>query len=171
MNYLIVVDTQNDFISMALGTKEAISILPRVKERIEAFAGKVLYTRDTHGEDYFETQEGKKLPVLHCVTGTPGWEIESSLKGLRCDGIFDKPTFGSTALADYLVEENAKEQVESVTLIGLCTDICVISNAMLIKASLPECEVTVDSTCCAGVTPESHTRALGAMTACQINVI
>ncbi|MBQ7364448.1 MAG: cysteine hydrolase [Clostridia bacterium] len=171
MQYLIVVDMQNDFISMALGTKEAVSIVPRVKDKILGFAGKVIFTRDTHGEEYLSTQEGKKLPVVHCVKGTRGWEIEDSLKTLRCDAVFDKPTFGSVALMEYLVKENAKERVEAITLVGLCTDICVISNAMLIKAALPECEVLVDSACCAGVTPESHARALGAMASCQIQVI
>lgn len=171
MKYLIVVDMQNDFISMALGTKEALSILPRVKEKIEGFDGKVIFTRDTHGEDYLATREGRLLPVKHCIKGTLGWEIEDSLKACRADLVIDKPTFGSVALADYLVKENAEKTVESVTLVGLCTDICVISNAMLIKASLPECEIVVDGNCCAGVTPESHARALGAMAACQITIL
>lgn len=169
-SFLIVVDMQNDFISMALGTNEARLILPRVAEKINAFDGKVIFTRDTHGEDYLDSREGRYLPVPHCIKGTRGWEIEESLQSLRCDAIFDKPTFGSTALAAYLMAENEKEPIGSVTLIGLCTDICVISNAMLIKASLPEIDVTVDSACCAGVTPESHERALHAMQACQIIV-
>ena len=170
-NYLIVVDMQNDFISMALGTNEACLILPRVKEKIESFDGKVIFTRDTHEEKYLDTREGRLLPVPHCVRGTRGWEIEDSLQSLRCDAIFDKPTFGSTELASYLKAENEKEPIGSVTLVGLCTDICVISNAMLIKAALPEIDVIVDSACCAGVTPESHERALLAMQACQILII
>ena len=168
--FLIVVDMQNDFISMALGTNEARLIVPGVREKIESFDGKVIFTRDTHTEAYLTTREGRYLPVAHCVEGTKGWEIEDSLKGLRCDAIFDKPTFGSTALGEYLVKENEKEPIESVTLVGLCTDICVISNAMLIKASLPEIDVVVESALCAGVTPESHQRALEAMTMCQIIV-
>lgn len=167
---LIVVDMQNDFISMALGTKEAISILPRVREKIAHFDGEVIFTRDTHSEDYLTTREGKLLPVPHCIKGTRGWEIEDSLKAYCGEVIFDKPTFGSTALAAYLVKENAKTPIDSVTLVGLCTDICVISNAMLIKAALPEIDVVVDSTACAGVTPESHANALEAMKMCQIIV-
>ncbi len=169
-HFLIVVDMQNDFISMALGTNEARLILPRVVKKIESFDGKVIFTRDTHGEDYLDTREGRFLPVPHCIKGTRGWEIEDSLKALRCDKLFDKPTFGSTALSEYLVSENEKEPIASVTLVGLCTDICVISNAMLIKAALPEIDVIVDSACCAGVSPESHARALDAMKMCQIIV-
>ena len=167
-NILIVVDMQNDFISMALGTNEARLILPRVKEKIESFEGKVIFTRDTHGEEYLTTREGRFLPVPHCIKGTRGWEIEDSLKSLRCDKIFDKPTFGSVELSEYLKEENEREPIHSVTLVGLCTDICVISNAMLVKATLPEIDVKVDASACAGVTPESHDRALEAMKMCQI---
>jgi len=167
-NILIVVDMQNDFISMALGTNEARLILPRVKEKIEHFDGKVIFTRDTHSEEYLTTREGRFLPIPHCIKGTRGWEIEDSLKSLRCDKIFDKPTFGSVELSEYLKEENEKEPIHSVTLVGLCTDICVISNAMLVKATLPEIDVIVDASCCAGVTPESHDRALEAMKICHI---
>ena len=169
-NFLIVVDMQNDFISMALGTNEACLILPRVADKIRAFDGKVIFTRDTHTEDYLETREGRFLPIPHCIKDTCGWEIADELTSLPCDKIFDKPTFGSTALAAYLEGENEKEPIGAVTLVGLCTDICVISNAMLIKATLPEIDVIVDSACCAGVTPESHERALEAMKMCQIIV-
>lgn len=170
MKYLIVVDMQNDFIDGALGTKEAVSIVPFVKEKIEGFEGKVIYTRDTHKESYMETQEGKKLPVPHCIIDTEGWDICDELSELRCDGIVDKPTFGSTVLAEKMVAKNAKEPIESITLVGLCTDICVISNALLLKASLPEVEICVDARCCAGVTPESHQNALNAMKMCQITI-
>lgn len=170
MKYLIVVDMQNDFINGALGTKEAVSIVPFVKAKIEGFEGKVIYTRDTHHTNYMETQEGKNLPVPHCIYDTEGWDICDELSELRCDGIIDKPTFGSTALAEKMVALNKKEPIESITLVGLCTDICVISNAMLLKASLTEVEIRVDARCCAGVTPESHKNALNAMKMCQITI-
>ena len=171
MKYLIVVDMQNDFIDGALGTKEAVSIVPFVKAKIEGFEGKVIYTRDTHHTNYMETQEGKNLPVPHCIYDTEGWDICDELSELRCDGIIDKPTFGSTALAEKMVALNKKEPIESITLVGLCTDICVISNAMLLKASLTEVEIRVDARCCAGVTPESHEAALLTMRMCQIDVM
>jgi nicotinamidase-related amidase len=170
MKYLIVVDMQNDFIDGALGTKEAVSIVPFVKAKIEGFEGKVIYTRDTHHTNYMETQEGKNLPVPHCIYDTEGWDICEELSELRCDGIIDKPTFGSTALAEKMVALNKKEPIESITLVGLCTDICVISTAMLLKASLTEVEIKVDAKCCAGVTPESHQNALSAMKMCQITI-
>ena len=170
MKYLIVVDMQVDFVSGALGTKEAQAITGRVKEKIDSFEGRVIYTRDTHEADYLSTQEGRNLPVAHCIRGTEGWEIIDSLRPAEGETIIDKPTFGSMELAKLLAEENAQEKVVSVTLIGLCTDICVISNAMLIKAQLPEVPVCVDAACCAGVTPESHKNALAAMKMCQIAV-
>ncbi len=165
-NILLVIDMQNDFIDGALGTTEAAAIVDKVKNKIENFEGQVWYTRDTHSESYMETREGKHLPVPHCIKGTDGWQITDKLSGLRCDKIIDKPTFGSTELQMLLTKENAR----NITLVGLCTDICVISNAMLLKAALPEAEITVDAACCAGVTPESHTRALLAMQMCQIHV-
>ena len=168
---LIVVDMQNDFISGALGTPEALAILPKVKQKIECFDGKIIFTRDTHGENYMETNEGKHLPVPHCIKGTNGWQIADSLDTSRAAIIIDKPTFGSLTLAEYLIKENEKDRIDEVVLIGICTDICVISNAMLTKAALPEATVTIDSACCAGVTPESHTRALAAMQVCQIHVV
>ena len=169
MKYLIVVDMQTDFVSGALGTKEAQAIVGNVKEKIASFQGRVIFTRDTHEENYMLTQEGRNLPVPHCIRGTDGWQIVPELIGMA-DEIIDKPTFGSTSLAALLAEENEKEAVESVELIGLCTDICVISNALLIKAQLPEVPVSVDAACCAGVTPESHNNALAAMKMCQIAV-
>lgn len=167
---LIVVDMQNDFISGALGTKEAQAIVPKVAEKIKGFDGRVIFTRDTHFENYADTQEGRKLPVPHCIQGTVGWEICPQLAPLCTAPPVDKPTFGSSTLGGMLAAENQREGIESITLIGLCTDICVISNALLIKAFLPEVEVRVDAACCAGVTPESHKTALAAMLPCQITV-
>ena len=167
---LVVVDMQNDFIDGALGTPEAVDIVPAVKCRIENFEGKVFYTRDTHGENYMETQEGRNLPVPHCIQGTEGWEIRPELDALRRTSAIDKPTFGSAELGRVLVEENEKDPIGSITFVGLCTDICVISNAMLVKAFLPEVPIIVDAACCAGVTPESHRNALAAMKVCQIRI-
>ncbi len=168
--YLIVVDMQNDFIDGALGTAEAVDIVDNVKRLVCDFDGEIIFTRDTHTESYMSTREGKYLPVPHCIKGTHGWQITSALNTDECV-VFDKVTFGSVELAEYLATENAREPVESVTLVGLCTDICVISNAMLIKARLPEIDVIVKASACAGVTPESHTNALTAMKMCQINVV
>ena len=167
---LVVVDMQNDFIDGALGTAEAVAIVPKVAEKIKNFDGTVLYTRDTHEENYMETQEGKNLPVPHCIRDTEGWQIRAELQQAGAE-VVDKPTFGSRALAEKLVEMNREEAIESITLIGLCTDICVISNAFVIKAFLPETPIFVDAACCAGVTPESHARALEAMKVCQIAVV
>ncbi len=168
---LVVVDMQNDFIDGALGTKEAVSIVPLVKDKIANFAGKVFFTRDTHQDNYMATQEGKNLPVPHCIKETTGWQIRHELDELRQTKAIDKPTFGSVELGQLLVDENAKEPINSITFVGLCTDICVISNAMLAKAFLPEVQIIIDSGCCAGVTPESHKTALSAMKACQIKVV
>lgn len=171
MKFLIVVDMQNDFIDGALGTKEAVAILPAVKAKIESFDGRVIFTRDTHDSDYLTSQEGKNLPVEHCIKNTDGWQINSELEALRKEEPVDKPTFGSVALAQLLkAYDNYEEEIESITLIGLCTDICVISNAMIIKAFLPETPIIVDAACCAGVTPESHENALNAMAVCQIKI-
>lgn len=169
---LLVIDMQNDFIDGALGTKEAAAIVPNVVKRIQEFEGDVLYTRDTHSEDYMETQEGKNLPVPHCIKGTPGWELCPELKALRDAGhspVLDKLTFGAKDLPAYL-ETRYPGGLESVELIGLCTDICVISNAMVLKAFFPELPVSVTASCCAGVTPESHENALNAMKMCQIAI-
>lgn len=167
MNILIVVDMQNDFISGALGTKEAQAIVEKAAEKIKNFKGRVIFTRDTHENNYMDTQEGKKLPVSHCIIGTEGWQIHPLLAPYA-DTVIDKPTFGSVTLATCM---SAMDNVESITLIGICTDICVISNAMLLKAFMPEVPITVDASCCAGVTPESHKNALEAMKCCQINIV
>ena len=168
--FLIVVDMQNDFIDGALGTAEAVQIVPNAIKKIKGFSGRVIFTRDTHEEDYLETQEGQKLPVVHCVKGTYGWQIKDELEALRKEPAIDKPTFGSTELGRFLYEENEREPIEEITLIGLCTDICVISNAMLIKAFLPEVVIKVDAACCAGAAPEGHKTALKAMKSCQIEI-
>ena len=171
MKYLIVVDMQNDFITGSLGTKEAEAILPKVIEKVKNFDGKVIYTKDTHQADYLATQEGKNLPVEHCIEGSWGWMLADELEKLSTGNkVFNKPTFGSVELAKYLVEENEKGAMEEIELCGLCTDICVISNAFVIKANLTEVPVTVDASCCAGVTPESHLNALAAMKMCQVAV-
>ena len=172
MNILVVIDMQNDCIDGALGTPEAVAIVPKVMVKMMNFDGLVLATRDTHGEDYLERQEGKKLPVVHCIKGTHGWEIKDEIQQLLISQPIDKPTFGSEALGKVLKDlNNDVEPIDSITLVGLCTDICVISNAMLLKAFLPEVPIMVDASCCAGVTPESHERALEAMKACQIEII
>ena len=172
MNILVVVDMQNDFIDGALGTPEAVAIVPKVMVKMMNFDGLVMATRDTHGEDYLETQEGKNLPVVHCIKGTHGWEIKDEIQQLLISQPIDKPTFGSEALGKVLKDlNNDVEPIDSITLVGLCTDICVIANAMLLKAFLPEVPIMVDASCCAGVTPESHERALEAMKACQIEII
>ena len=167
-NVLIVLYMQKDFIDGALGTAEAVAIVPNVEKKIQEFQGEVIFTRDTHEENYMETQEGKNLPVPHCIRGTAGWEIDASLQKYVTGKCIDKPTFGSVELGAYLKEINDAESIEAITLIGLCTDICVISNAMIAKATLPEVKVIVDSACCAGVTPQSHNNALEAMKMCQI---
>ncbi|MCM1496640.1 MAG: cysteine hydrolase [Bacteroides sp.] len=169
-NILIVVDMQNDFIDGALGTAEAVAIVPKVAEKIRSFSGKVLFTRDTHEENYMDTQEGRNLPVPHCIRNTKGWEIREELEALRKEAPIDKVTFGSAELGIRLKAANEEEAIQSITLVGLCTDICVISNAMVLKAFLPETEIIVDAACCAGVSPESHQRALEAMQVCQIRI-
>ena len=167
---LIVVDMQNDFIDGALGTAEAVAIVPKVVEKVRDFKGTVIFTRDTHGENYMQTQEGRNLPVPHCIKGSRGWEVCPALEPLRTGLTIDKPTFGSAELGKVLLELDTKEPVGSITLVGLCTDICVISNAMIAKAFLPEAPVTVDAACCAGVTPESHRNSLSAMKMCQVRI-
>ncbi len=171
MKVLLVIDMQNDFIDGALGTKEAELIVPNVAEKIRNFDGKVIFTRDTHFDNYLETQEGKNLPVKHCIKGTQGWEIRKELDALRTTEPIDKLTFGSSELGSLLVKMNSEEPIESITLIGLCTDICVISNAMISKAFLPEVPIIVDSSCCAGVSVETHNNALEAMKVCQIEIL
>ncbi|MBE5870936.1 MAG: cysteine hydrolase [Lachnospiraceae bacterium] len=170
MKVLLVIDMQNDFIDGALGTKEAVSIVPKVVDTIRGFDGLVLATRDTHEADYLTTQEGKNLPVEHCIKGTKGWEIRDEIAALLKEEPIDKETFGSVGLGQHLKELDAREKIEEITLVGLCTDICVISNALLVKAFLPQVPVKVLAGCCAGVTPESHDNALAAMKVCQIEV-
>lgn len=169
-NYLIVVDMQNDFIDGALGTKEAEAIVEKVAEKIRAFDGEVIFTRDTHGEEYLSTLEGKNLPVVHCVRGSEGWKIREGLEAIRPAAVIDKPTFGSAELGALLAQRDLEEKIGEICVIGLCTDICVISNALLIKAFLPETPIRVDAECCAGVTPQSHRNALEAMKMCQIAI-
>lgn len=171
MKVLVVVDMQNDFIDGALGTPEAQAILPSVVELVRGFDGTVFFTRDTHQENYMDTAEGKKLPVPHCIQGTQGWEIAPPLETLRETAAIDKITFGSTQLASDMMALASKETIESITLVGLCTDICVISNALVLKASLPETPIAVIASCCAGVTPQTHQNALEAMKLCQIDII
>ena len=169
MKALIVVDMQRDFIDGALGTKEAVAIVPKVIEKVKEYENRadlIIYTKDTHYDDYLKTREGRHLPVEHCIKGTPGHDIpDEILRGH--DVVFEKLTFGSVELVEYL----RTLELDVVELIGICTDICVVSNALLIKASFPELDVTVDSACCAGVTPDTHTAALTTMKMCQINVL
>ncbi len=211
MKVLVVVDMQNDFIDGALGTKEAVAIVDNVRKKIDEYRSNgdtVIYTRDTHTEAYLQTQEGRNLPVVHCVKGTPGWEIAEKVYAEGCL-VVDKPSFGSLALPEvvrscvgkeedlaaqgedsknvqhrtyqdlqngeslYNLDENLDDGIvpDSIELVGLCTDICVISNAMILKAAFPEVPIAVDASCCAGVTPESHKNALKAMQMCQIQIL
>ncbi|MDR0469874.1 MAG: cysteine hydrolase [Peptococcaceae bacterium] len=166
---LIVVDMQNDFISGSLGSLQAQQILSHVKAKIEGYAqsdGTIIFTRDTHQDNYLTTQEGQYLPVAHCIEGTAGHLIADNLDTAGCE-VFDKPNFGSLELAKKVAEGGFDE----IELCGLCTDICVVSNALILKAQLPETKVTVDARCCAGVTVESHHAALLTMKMCQVNVI
>ena len=166
---LIVIDMQNDFIDAALGTKEALGIVENVKEKIRSYpAEDVIATMDTHGENYMDTQEGKYLPVPHCIRGSEGWQIRPDIAELLTGAkIYEKPTFGSTAMAEDLKALSQKEEIE-IELVGLCTDICVASNALLFKANMPEVKISVDASCCAGVTPKKHEAALETMRSCQI---
>lgn len=173
---LVVVDMQNDFITGSLGTKEAEKIVADVVRKIEAYqtsGNQVIYTRDTHDQNYLETSEGKKLPVAHCIEGTWGWELEASIAKTVVSeaSICNKPTFGSVALGEEMQRLAMEDKNLEVELVGLCTDICVISNALLIKAFVPEAMIRVDAKCCAGVTPDSHKNALEAMKMCQIQVM
>ncbi|MBE5845000.1 MAG: cysteine hydrolase [Butyrivibrio sp.] len=168
---LVVIDMQNDFIDGSLGTKEAEAIVPNVVEKIKGYKTEDIFaTRDTHQANYMETQEGKNLPVEHCIEGTKGWEINDEVaKALGAATIIDKPTFGSTILADTMKKLYEKEDLE-IEMVGLCTDICVVSNALMLKAVMPEVKISVDANCCAGVTPEKHNAALETMRSCQIYI-
>ena len=170
--FLIVVDMQKDFVDGALGTKEAVAIVPSVKEKIESFDGEIIITYDTHFEDYMETSEGKNLPVPHCIKDTEGWQLNEDIrKALEGKDytVVEKITFGSVDLPDF-IEEKTEGENFSAELVGLCTDICVVSNALVLKANFPEAEISVNSSCCAGVTPETHEAALATMKMCQIIV-
>ena len=172
---LIAVDLQNDFIDGALGTKEAVAIVPKAAKRIRycRAAGFEIYaTLDTHGEDYMNTREGKKLPVPHCIRNTKGWEINPEIREALGDcTLVEKPTFGSVRLMEMIRNSVEPGQKVTIELIGLCTDICVVSNAMLLKAALPEAEMQVSAACCAGVTPAKHQAALETMASCQIDIL
>ncbi len=172
-NILVVVDIQNDFVDGALGSAEAVAIVDNAAKKIRDFDGDIFVTYDTHFENYMETLEGKKLPVPHCIKGTNGWELNAkiadALKGKNYKTV-EKLTFGSVDLPK-LVKDAIGDDIAEITLIGLCTDICVVSNALLLKANLLDCEIFVDASCCAGVTPDTHNAALDTMRCCQINVI
>lgn len=177
-NFLIVVDMQKDFVDGALGTKEAQDIIQDVRSRILGYEGEILYTMDTHHENYLSTQEGGRLPVKHCIKGTEGWELNEEIRNaIQKRGALDplhcveKGAFASRELPERIQQLSEGEDQISFTLIGLCTDICVIANAMLLKAYFPEAPIYVDAQCCAGVTPESHSNALAAMKQCQISVV
>ncbi|MCD7776963.1 MAG: cysteine hydrolase [Clostridiales bacterium] len=168
---LIIIDMQNDFITGSLGTAEAVKIVPKAVEKAENFKGDIIFTKDTHFENYLSTAEGRLLPVKHCIKGTEGHELAPELDKIckeRNCRIFEKNTFGSVALAEELARKNSENPFEEIQLIGLCTDICVISNALLLKAFMPEVKISVDKSCCAGVTPEKHEAALAVMESCQI---
>lgn len=170
MKCLVVIDVQNDFVTGSLGTAEAVEMLPRLLEKMRSFEGAILMTQDTHGADYLSTQEGRMLPVEHCIEGTAGWRFPAEVEALRESRgarVYEKPTFGSTRLVSELKRLYDGAELESVELVGLCTDICVISNALMIKAAMPELPVYVDPACCAGVTPEKHEAALEVMRSCQ----
>ena len=164
---------QKDFVDGALGSKEAVAIVDNVVNKIENFDGDIIVTYDTHSENYMETQEGKNLPVPHCIKGTDGWKLDGKVQAAvdkREYKTIEKPTFGSTELPGYIKANYNPDEIE-IELIGLCTDICVVSNALLLKTNFVETKVSVDASCCAGVTPESHNAALTTMKMCQVNVI
>lgn len=179
MKVLVVIDMQNDFIDGALGTPEAVGIVPGVAEKIRTWDGPVYATQDTHFADYLETQEGRILPVAHCIQGTAGWRVAPAVHkalteraGRSLSVLYlTKSTFGSRDLAQQLLELHRETPIEAVELAGLCTDICVISNALVLKAFLPEVPIRVDAACCAGVSPEGHKNALEAMKMCQIGIV
>ena len=170
MKVLIVVDMQNDFINGSLGTPEAEAVVTNVEKKIREWEGLVVATRDTHSANYLETQEGRNLPVVHCVENTDGWQINPQIQAALDEKgaqTINKPTFGSVALAMMLMQCGVSE----IQLVGLCTDICVVSNALLLKANMPEVPISVDASCCAGVTPAKHDAAIETMKSCQINIL
>ena len=172
-HFLVVVDMQKDFVDGALGTQEAVAITSNFAQKIKAFEGEIFVTYDTHFDNYLETAEGKKLPVPHCIKGTEGWQLDSKVTEALIEKeytVVEKKTFGSVDLPG-LIKQAAGEEAFTIELVGLCTDICVVSNAMILKANFPECSISVDSSCCAGVTPATHRAALDTMKCCQIDVI
>jgi len=181
MNYLVVVDMQNDFIDGPLGTPEAQAIVPKVADKIKKWSGPILFTLDSHGRNYKDTQEGQLLPVEHCQLITHGWLLNEDVRNSLQDrpdeferaSIIEKKTFGSVDLVNKLVNRYNSNitKVSSITLVGLCTDICVVSNALLLKAAMPEVPIYVDPTCCAGTTPENHEAALKVMQQCQVIMV
>lgn len=171
MKYLIVVDMQNDFINGALGTGEAEAIVSKVAKKINDYkeeGNRVIFTRDTHSNNYLETREGKALPVKHCIINTDGWEISDKLDTAHST-IINKPTFGSLEMIDFIKAEI--ETVDQIELVGVCTDICVVTNALLLKTNFPEIPIIVDAACCAGVTPKTHQYAIETMKMCQVKVM
>ncbi len=171
--YLVVVDMQNDFVDGALGTNQARAIIPSAVEKIKGFDGDIFATFDTHFDDYMETAEGKKLPVPHCIKGTGGWQLNKEILAALSEKGFtsvEKYTFGSVDLPE-IIKTAADGEEFTVELIGLCTDICVISNALLLKANFPEAAIAVDEKCCAGVTPEKHNAAVEIMKSCHIDIM
>ena len=170
---LIVVDMQKDFVDGALGSEQAVAIVDKVVQKIETFDGDLIVTYDTHFDNYLHTAEGASLPVAHCIKGTAGWQLDPKVQAAldqRSYHAIEKPTFGSVALPEYIRAHYDPEVIE-IQLVGLCTDICVVSNALLLKANFPEVKISVDAACCAGVTPESHNAALLTMKMCQIHVL
>lgn len=172
-HYLIVVDMQNDFVTGSLGTEEAKHIVQPTVKKIESYGGNVFFTIDSHKEDYLSSQEGKKLPVKHCISGTWGWQPVDEIHAMqqkRNGAIYMKPTFGCTKLVNDLIAINNQQPIKEIELVGVCTDICVVSNAIMLKNALPEVSVFVDSACCAGTTPQRHQEALNVMESCQIGI-
>lgn len=172
-HFLIVVDMQRDFVDGALGTAEAVAIVPRVAEKIRTFDGEIFATLDTHDDSYMSTAEGRHLPVPHCIKGTDGVQLDktvaAALHERGCTTV-EKRTFGSVDLPR-LIKEAAGDKDFTLELVGLCTDICVVSNALLLKAHFPEAPIAVDAACCAGVTPQAHAAAIATMKSCQIDII
>lgn len=171
---LVVVDMQKDFVDGALGTPEAAAMVPAAAEKIRQFAGDAIFvTMDTHGENYLQSLEGRKLPVPHCIPGTPGYglneEIHAALTG-KPYTLVEKVTFGSLSLPRLIYDKFRGAPIQ-IELLGLCTDICVVSNALILRAAFPNAPMVVDARCCAGVTPQTHEAALQTMKSCQIDVI
>ena len=171
---LVVVDMQNDFIDESLGTEEARNIVEPVCEKIIEFGGQIFVTQDTHSDNYLETLEGRHLPVEHCIANTEGWLINSFIRNAlksKNYAFIEKEIFGSMKLVDQIAKILDKGVKGSIEIVGLCSDICVVSNALMLRSAFPNTEITVDASCCAGVTPDKHKAAMEVMKSCQINVI